>query len=261
MNRQTFGEVEPHTLAVEIPWVAPEDAPKSSGIKGLAPATSPDPARLLICGDQTLYRSAIRSLIEARREFTVVDECTTEANDVQRALAVPVDMVLIDIDLTCTSDRDVAALEETLGRFAPRPVLILSAGLEPEACQAALRHGISGIVLKENTAEILFAALSNARRGQVWLDRPLLAQMFANSSHIRRSTCTEKNKIAQLTPREREIVEVACTGLTNKQIGERLFISEATVRHHLGSIFAKLGVSTRSELVAYGYRHNLTPRS
>jgi DNA-binding NarL/FixJ family response regulator len=59
------------------------------------------------------------------------------------------------------------------------------------------------------------------------------------------------------TPREREIAEVACTGVTNKQIAEKLSISEATVRHHLGAIFSKLGVSTRSELAAYGYRHKL----
>lgn len=236
-------------------WQAPLASPPVDTIAANAST------RVLLCGSQPLYRSALRILIESRGEFRVLHEAPTALEDVQKISLDDVDIVLVDFDLTVQTSAEIHALERLLQHLNQRPILILSAGLEPEACQAALRHGIAGIVLKEHSGETLLDALASAKRGQVWLDRPVLTQMLADSSHIRKATCAEQSKIALLTPRERQIVEVACTGLTNKQIGERLFISEATVRHHLGSVFAKLGVSTRSELVAYGYRHNLTPKS
>lgn len=163
---------------------------------------------------------------------------------------------MIDFDLHNESGHDLQTLEKLLDLVQPRPTLIISSALDSEACQTALRHGISGIVLKASGADVLVAAMDSARKGQVWLDRALLTQMF-DDSRARNATTGEQSKINQLTPREREIVQVTCTGLTNKQIAEKLSISEATVRHHLGSVFAKLGVSTRSELVVYGYRNRL----
>lgn len=213
----------------------------------------PTPTRILLVGDHPLYRSALRTLIESRNDFRVVAESTSESARADDS----VDLVLIDFDLASGSAPQLAQFELLLQRIAPLPAIVVSSHLEPDACHVAVRLGAAGIVLKSGGAQTLLDAIDHARRGQVWLDRALLAQMFAESSHIRRISCAEQAKIDTLTPREHEIVEVACTGLTNKQIAQRLYISEATVRHHLGSIFYKLGVSTRSELVVYSYRHNL----
>ena len=224
-----------------------------------APAASPGPSviRVLICGDKPLYRAALASLIEREGHYRGTAESTTDIADLERALRTEVDMVLIDYDLVAEDGHDLETLERLLDLVTPRPTLIVSSELDATSCQTALRHGISGIVLKASGGDVLLAAIESAQRGQVWLDRALLTQMFDDSSS-RRAAHGEQVKIDQLTPREREIVQVACTGVTNKQIAEKLSISEATVRHHLGSIFGKLGVSTRSELVVYGYRHKLT---
>ena len=213
--------------------------------------------RVLVVGNQSLYRSALRVLIESEQHLQVVAESTSDPSAVGAVLTDDVDVVIVDFDLTSVYGDDLARLENLLTTCASRPVLVLSAGLDSGPCQAALRHGIAGIVLKSHDGSVLLEAIDSASRGQVWLDRPLLAQMFGETTHSSRTACAEQRKIDTLTPREREIVEVACTGLTNKQIASRLSISEATVRHHLGSIFGKLGVSTRSELVVYGYRHHL----
>jgi two-component system nitrate/nitrite response regulator NarL len=211
--------------------------------------------QVLVCGNQSLYRAAMSSLIERDRRLASAAECTTDIADVSRALAASkIDLVLIDYDLGSTST--IEGLEKILDAVAPRPALVLSTQLDAEACQRAVKHGASGLVFKESDASTLLAAIDSAMRGQVWLDRALLTQVF-DDSHSRRPNCSEKTKIEQLTPRELEIMRVACTGVTNKQIARTLNISEATVRHHLGSIFSKLGVSTRSELVVFGYRHNL----
>ena len=218
---------------------------------------SPATTRVFLCGDQVLYRSAMRTLIETRPDFKVVAESGTGSAAIEESLKTDFDMAVIDFDLVGSPAADITLLESILQRVAPRQMLIISSDLEPEPCQTVMRHGVSGIVLKASGGEVLLNAIDSARRGQVWLERSVLTQMFAEDSPARRKAAIQQTKISQLTPREREIVEVACTGLTNRQIAENLTISEATVRHHLGSIFGKLGVSTRSELVVFGYRHNL----
>ena len=89
----------------------------------------------------------------------------------------------------------------------------------------------------------------------MWLDRSTIVHILGNSSHA--SADPERVKISMLTEREREIIALLAEGLRNKQIAERLFISEITVRHHLTSIFNKLAVSDRVELLIYAYRNGI----
>lgn len=213
--------------------------------------------RVLVCGDHFLYRAGLRTIVESSPEFRVVAESTTDVASVVAALHPDVDLVLIDFDLIDIADDILANFEAVLQRIAPRPSVIVSSALDAHPCHAAVRLGIAGIVLKEKGPQTLLDALQSAARGQVWLERTLLTEMLAESSHRRRVMCAEQDRIDQLTPREREIIRVASTGLTNRQIADKLAISETTVRHHLGSIFAKLRVSSRSGLVVYAYRHNL----
>jgi DNA-binding NarL/FixJ family response regulator len=250
MDRPAKARISPSERVRTVEWRTPVGTPQAA-------EPAPQTAQILLCGNQPLYRAALRSLIETHDGLHVSVECRCDTGEMKKALQADVTLAVIDVDLVSSSRDDLAHLESLLQTLAPHPTLILSSSLEPEPCQLALRHGVAGIVLKSNEGEVLLEAIESARRGKVWLDRAVLAEMFADSSHIGKASCAEKDKISQLTPREREIIHVACTGVTNKQIAEKLNISEATVRHHLGSVFGKLGVSTRSELVVYSYRHNL----
>ena len=116
--------------------------------------------------------------------------------------------------------------------------------------------GVAGVVLKSSSSETLLDAIESVAGGTVWLQRDLLSETFGDSSHVRRS-CSQAATIAALTQREREIIAVVSCGYTNRQVGERLHISEPTVRHHLSSIFGKLGVANRGELIIFAYRHRL----
>lgn len=213
--------------------------------------------KVLLCGDHSLYRAALRILVETRDDFRIVAETTCQSTALEYALRGEVDLVLMDHDLRPATRTQLASLENLLARIAPRPVVIVTSTVDPQACLTALRHGAAGIVLKARGEETLLDAMTSAARGQVLLERAVLTAILSGMTQVPDVPRTEQMKIDQLTPREREIARVACTGLTNKQIGEKLAISEATVRHHLGAIFSKLGVSTRSELAAYGYRHHL----
>jgi DNA-binding NarL/FixJ family response regulator len=220
-------------------------------------ARSLEQTKVLLCGDHSLYRAALRILVETRDDFKIVAESTCQSTPLEYALRGEVDLVLMDHELQASTRTQIAGLERLLDRFAPRAVVIVTSALDPQTCFAALRHGASGIVLKARGEETLLDAMTSAARGQVLLERAILTAILSEAVRTPNVPRIEQLKIDQLTPREREIAGVACTGVTNKQIAEKLSISEATVRHHLGVIFSKLGVSTRSELAAYGYRHHL----
>jgi DNA-binding NarL/FixJ family response regulator len=213
--------------------------------------------KVLLCGDHSLYRAALRILVETRDDFRIVAESTCQSTPLEYALRGEVDLVLMDHELRPATRVQLASLATLLDRIAPRAVVIVTSVIDPQSCLTALRHGVAGIVLKARGEETLLDAMTSAVRGQVLLERAVLTAILSEAAQTRDVPRNEQVKIDQLTPREREIAEVACTGVTNKQIAEKLSISEATVRHHLGVIFSKLGVSTRSELAAYGYRHHL----
>lgn len=236
-----------------FPWT---EASEPSGVIRPAEAT-----RVLLCGDQSLYRAALRILVQTRADFRIVAETTCESTQLEHALRGEIDLVLMDHELRRATRVQLAALATLLDRVAPRPVVIMTAVIDPQACYTALRHGASAIVLKARGEETLLDAMTAAARGQALLERAVLTEILSDSAPVVDVPRYEQKKIDQLTPREREIARVACTGLTNKQIAEKLSISEATVRHHLGAVFSKLGVSTRAELTAYGYRHNLVGRN
>jgi DNA-binding NarL/FixJ family response regulator len=116
-----------------------------------------------------------------------------------------------------------------------------------------------GLVLKHKAADTVIRAIEKVYEGEVWLDRTMIASILnervnSNGAHEKN---TETPKIALLTDREREVIKLIGEGIKNKQIAERMFISEATVRHHLTSVFAKLGVTDRFELVIYAFQHGL----
>jgi DNA-binding NarL/FixJ family response regulator len=249
MNRA--GKDEVPLRRAPFPWTEAHELPP-----GPRPLTHTK-TKVLLCGDHSLYRAALRILVETRDDFRIVAESTCQSTALEYALRGEVDLVLMDHELRASTRAQLASLENLLDIFAPRPVVIVTSATDPDACRAAIRHGAAGIVLKERGEEMLLDVMSSAARGMVMVERAVLDGILAQAPRSPDVPRIEQVKIELLTPRELEIARTACTGLTNKQIGEKLAISEATVRHHLGAIFTKLGVSTRAELTAYGYRHRL----
>jgi len=140
-------------------------------------------------------------------------------------------------------------------------VLILTGVLDREQHRRAVCLGAKGIVPKEQSIETLLQAIEKVRAGEVWLDPALTAaalHALTRSTGPKQMT-PEQAQIAALTAREREVIALVGAGLRNKQVAQRLLISETTVRHHLTAIFDKLGIAWRLELMIYAYRHGLAP--
>src|SRR6516165_6899760 len=200
------------------------------------------PIRILLVDDHALFLAGVRSLIEDDRGLTVVGEATNRAEALRWAEQRP--------DL----------FPELLQISEKSRILVMTGLPDPELHLRAVRLGASGVVSKTVKADCFLKAIRKVHAGEAWLNRALVAAVVTDFAQRRRPVKRdpEEEKIASLTARELEVIACLSEGRRNKQIGERLFISEKTVRHYFTSIFDKLGVRDRLELIIYAYKHGLT---
>jgi two-component system, NarL family, nitrate/nitrite response regulator NarL len=212
--------------------------------------------RVLIVDDHTVMRTGLRMLLESQPGITVVGEAGNCADAVTAAAREQPDVILLDLALGAESALDCLPRLRTAAGSAA--VLILTGVHNPKLYTQAVRLGALGVVLKETAPETLLRAIERVHAGEVWLERAMMASVLNHMTQASPSADPEAARIATLTKREHDVIVLVGQGLRNRQIAERLLISESTVRHHLTSIYTKLGVSDRLELVIYAYQHGLT---
>jgi two-component system nitrate/nitrite response regulator NarL len=212
------------------------------------------PIRIMIVDDHAVIRAGLRMLIEQDPSMKVIAMAGNSTEAFERAMTDSPDIIILDLVL---GEEDGLNLLPMLREKSPKSrVLVLTGVLNPDAHRAAIRKGAMGIVLKEHAADLLLKAIKKVHDGEVWIDRSMMGMMIQEFSRPNQ-TDPEAAKMEELTSREREVIELVGEGLKNKQIAERLFISETTVTHHLSSVFSKLDVSDRLELIIYAFRHGL----
>jgi DNA-binding NarL/FixJ family response regulator len=213
--------------------------------------------RILIVDDHVIVRAGLRMLLENHEGMVVVGEAGSRLEALAITTDQQPDIILLDLDIGGENGLDF--LRELLDAARGARVLVLTGVRDPESHRRAVHLGAMGLVFKDKAAEVLIKAIQKVHAGEVWLDRSLTASVLSEmlQADQTKKVDPEAEKIGSLTSREREIVGLVCEGLKNKQIGDRLFISEATVRNHLTSILAKLGLSDRFELALYSYRQHL----
>ena len=172
------------------------------------------------------------------------------------ALAASEQPNLIILDILLGDDDGLTFLPELREVAKNTRVLVLTGLRSSESQRRAIIAGAMGVVLKEHAAEVLIKAINKVHQGEVWLDRSLMGSVLDAITKAP-EVDPETARIDSLTERERQVLALIAEGLKNKQIGERLFISETTVTHHLSSIFSKLEVSDRLELVIYAFSRNI----
>ena len=210
--------------------------------------------RILIVDDHLLVRTGLRMLIDNESDMTVVGKAATRSEALALAESEKPNVVLLDIDLGNENGLDfLAELHDVLPNVR---VLVLTGLRDIESHRRAARLGAAGVVLKEHAAEVLLKAIKKVHQGELWLDRSMMGTLLREMTQGP-SVDEEAAKISTLTPRERDVLALIAEGLKNKDIGARLFISETTVTHHLSSVFAKLDVSDRLELVLYAFANGL----
>ena len=215
--------------------------------------------RVLIADDSSLFRDGLSNLVSAQKDLHVagtVDNAAT-ANEQLRLLRP--DIVLLGWSVSApASQRIFAAVQD--GKLPTRIIMMVSDDGKEDFVEA-IRMGCSGIVPKTTSTELLLKSIRKVHAGEIWLDRLSTADVIRRLSKKGAGNVAARQGLreqgAALSTREREIVGLIAQGFKNKDMAERLFISEQTVKNHLHNIFDKLGVSDRLELALYAIHHKL----
>ncbi len=213
--------------------------------------------RVLIVDAHMLVRAGLRLLIDRQPGLAVVGEANSATEALQIAANEKPDVILFEPNPNdCNS---LHLLPDLLAAAATARVLLVTGIGDAQIHQQAVALGAMGVVLKDQPAPILIRAIEKVHAGEVWLSRTMTADVLTRIARERlpKPVDPEAVKIGFLSPREREIISLIGQGLKNKQIAKSLSISEVTVRHHLTSIFSKLDISDRLELIIYAYQHGL----
>lgn len=217
---------------------------------------APIKIRILIVDDQLVVREGLRMLIENHPGTKVVAMASTRSEALDILATEPCDLIILDLELGGSSA--ISFIPQLREAAKSARVLVLTGSRDSAIHQKAAQLGAMGVVLKEDAADLLLKAIEKVYKGEAWLDRVTLGNLlFQMSSQDKESLDPRAKKISSLTERERQVISLIAEGLKNRQIAERLFISPTTVTHHLSSIYSKLGVSDRLELVIYAFANKL----
>ncbi|MEJ2288708.1 MAG: response regulator transcription factor [Deinococcales bacterium] len=198
--------------------------------------------RVLIVDDHPVVRAGLRAFLDLQDDFDVVGEAGSLGEARERARETGHDLVLLDLQLP---DGSGLTLIEELA--AACRVLVLTSFLDEAKVRQAMRRGASGYLLKHAGPNALLDKVRAALRGEVPLD----------PEAVRALASPVMDPLAELTPRERQVLALMAQGLSNKRIAARLSISEKTVKTHAGHVFAKLGVDDRLQAVLVAKEHGL----
>jgi DNA-binding NarL/FixJ family response regulator len=217
-----------------------------------APRTA-GPIRVVLVDDQQLVRAGFRMVIDSQPDLTVVGEAGDGAAAVELVRATPADVVLMDIRMPGT-DGIAATGQVTTLPDAPRVVVLTTFDLD-EYVVAAIGAGASGFLLKDAPPEEMLGAVRTVHAGEAVIAASSTRRLLQHvAPMLRGSAPAGARSLAELTPREREVLELMAYGATNTEIAGRLFVSEATVKTHVGRVLAKTGSRDRVQAVVLAYR-------
>ena len=213
--------------------------------------SDPAPIRVLIVDDHSVVRTGLRVFLDLQPDLEVVGEAADGSEGVAMARRLEPDVILMDL-LMPNMDGITA-----IGRIkAERPeteIVTMTSFIEEEKVTAALEAGASGYVLKDAEAEEVAAAVRAAYAGEVHLD-PAVARLLAQRMRTRK---TSDDLAEPLTDREKDVLRLLGQGMSNKEIGATLFITERTARTYVSNILGKLGLASRTQAALYAVEHKM----
>jgi two-component system nitrate/nitrite response regulator NarL len=212
--------------------------------------------RVLVADDHPVFREGLRLLLETDPKICVVGEARDGKEAAELASELNPDLVLLDLRMPRCSGMEALKLIQRLSLSAR--ILILATEVQKSEIVEALRHGASGIVLKKTATHLLRKSISTVMAGQYWIEREGVSDLgheLEKGSRVVSRRASNKNW--GLTRREEQIVEEVVSGKSNNQIAQTLGVSAQTVKHHLTSIFDKVGVDNRLELALFSVNYSL----
>ena len=215
------------------------------------------PIRVLLVDDKAVIRAGLRVLIDSWSPFQVVGEADTAAEALAAVDAAQPNVIVCSH--TGRSNGVSDTIRDITKGAAHIPLVLLTASRKPQASSLAVQSGAKWVVSTKDAATELRKALEKVHSGEKWFNESVVTTRPERKRNGRSHGDSETNH--WLTNRERDVAALVTQGCTNRQVGKRLGITEVTVRHHLTSIFTKLRITNRFQLIAWSYRHGITSAS
>lgn len=215
--------------------------------------TTDSAIRVALLDDHTLFRDGLRRLLDTEPDIDMVAEAKNGDEIVPLIEREQPDVLLLDLNLQHENGLDL--LPRLLEQFPELKVLVLTASINQEDRVNSIKLGARGVVLKYAAAENLIKSIRKVAEGEMWVDHETTKKLFEELAD-KRGPRTE-SPLDLLTEREREVTALVGEGMRNKEIADRLFISERTVKTHISNIFQKLDLSDRLELALFAINQGL----
>lgn len=223
---------------------------------------SQNPVRVLLIQNQECVRSGLRLLIESQSRVEVIGEASNYSQAIATISQNAPDVILLDHEHG--GDCSIDTIPDLLATSKGSQVLIFTGEWNPEAHYRAFGLGAMGLVFKTDSPETLTKAIEKVHSGEAWIESVTMARLLREIWQEKIKTIESsqlplksRQSVGRLTEREREVVILIGERLKNRQIADRLFVCEATVRHHLTSIYDKLNLKNRFDLALYAYQNGL----
>jgi DNA-binding NarL/FixJ family response regulator len=214
--------------------------------------------RIALVDDQAIVRSGLARILSPGDGFEVVAECADGQQAVDELPAAGAEVVLMDIRMPRLDG--IAATARLRGQPEPPTVLILTTFGDDEVLWGAIEAGAAGFVLKHSTAEDLIAAVRAVAGGGAWFDPAVAPRVLDRYRQVVAPATRDAARLDELTEREHAVLRLMARGATNTEIAASLYVAEATVKTHVGSIFRKLDVRDRAAAIVFAYDHGvITP--
>jgi two-component system, NarL family, nitrate/nitrite response regulator NarL len=215
--------------------------------------------RLVIADDHPIVRDGLKKLLLLEDDFEVIGEASDGREVLDKVRDLDPDVLLLDLRMP---NLDGLAALQALPQINKRTrVIVLTASEDKNEFVQAMKLGCSGIVLKQTAPDLIVKSIRKVHSGEIWLDShttaAVMRQFSTGLDNGMGNNGAKGRERSPLSTREREIVALVAQGYKNKEMAEKMFISEQTVKNHLHNIFDKLGVSDRLELALYAIHKGL----
>jgi DNA-binding NarL/FixJ family response regulator len=208
--------------------------------------------RLLVADDQELVRAGFAAVLTTQADFDVVAEAADGRDAIRLARSHRPDVILMDVRMPVL-DGIAATRELCADRTSTARVLVLTTFDLDEYVLAALRAGASGFLLKDTPRDALYAAVRTIAAGEALLAPSVTRRLIERHLRLVDPPAELTDRLGRLTDREREVLTHLARGLSNADIAANMYLGEATVRTHVGHVFAKIGARDRAQAVVFAY--------
>lgn len=210
---------------------------------------------VMIADDHVLLREGLKQILELEDDIDVISQAGDGEETVEKALAYKPDVILLDINMPKANGIDALRRLKDLGTNSK--IIMLTIHDDREYLLETMKMGANGYVLKDSDADSLIKAIRDVKSGKTYIQPSVASILVEELNSEETDKSGDYKKVQALTKREYEVLTLIAEGLNNREIAERLFISEKTVKNHVSNIFKKIDVSDRIQAAIFAYKNNI----